>query len=137
MIGETFYTITCAQIGVRSRTFIVEFRENKDENLFVVKRQEESNSRIKSIHTAQKIDPKLPFLETTIPTTAVYDILTTLNKTTLPIVPTITGGFDGYTRYLIIRNLESVACFSWWLDPPPGWESLNSAWEDLIRLTVI
>lgn len=60
-----------------------------------------------------------------VPTEYVEKIISYLNGLTLPAVPEEIAGFDGTTYTLIINQFFNCAQYTWWCEPPPGWEGLE------------
>ncbi|MBT3015948.1 MAG: hypothetical protein KME63_09415 [Candidatus Thiodiazotropha sp. (ex Clathrolucina costata)] len=130
---ETFYQITCWLHNRKGSSYIVELRE-KDDN-FILRRQDEENDTIEEIRKNGRIDSKKTFVEKTVSQALVKELLDKLNQTKAFLVPRITGGFDGVNYHVRIKNGESLAHYSWWLDCPEDWAALQKFWENIVELS--
>jgi SOS-response transcriptional repressor LexA len=131
MENITFYRISCTYSTSRGESFCVEFIQHLDEPTFIMRRQAEG----RLLHHQQKIDLALPYTEKVIAYEPVAAILETLYNHAIPILPPITGGFDGGYYYLKIQNSMTHIEFSWWLIAPDAWQPVEQAWQKLVALT--
>jgi hypothetical protein len=57
----------------------------------------------------------------------VQGLVSHLNELNIPAVPDGLCGFDGVTYTLKIEQLLNSATYTWWVNPPKGWEGLEKA----------
>lgn len=130
---DTFYLITCWVHNRKGPSYIVELRDREDN--FILRRQDEEDGPIEDIRGNGRIDNNKPFTNKVVSRAIVEDLLEKLNNKSMPLVPKMTGGFDGVNYHIRIRNGESLAHFSWWLDCPKEWSILQQFWEKVIELS--
>ena len=130
---ETFYQIACWLHNHKGSSYIVELAD-KDQH-FVLRRQNKENNPIEEIRKNGRIDNSKPFIEKTVSQVVVEELLNKLSNARTPVVPRITGGFDGINYHIRIKNGESLAHFSWWLDCPDEWSALQQFWEKIVELS--
>jgi|GEM_PF-2532503 len=57
----------------------------------------------------------------------VQGLISHLSELNIPAVPNGLCGFDGVTYTLKIEQVLNSATYTWWVDPPEGWEGLEKA----------
>ena len=129
---ELFYIIRCQYINRRGGGFLIELRAQEAD--FRLRRQAHDDVPDLTKFRQRQIDSERPYTEVVVETRAVMAILDQLARARLVPVPPLTGGFDGATYILAIRNIESEAVFTWWLDCPAVWEPLATAWDAFVAL---
>ena len=105
-MSDTFYRIRCWLHNRKGLSYAIELREVSGQ--FVGLRQDETTSTVASIRERGKIDRAFPVAEFSVPTDVVFSILSGLNSNVVPLVPSITGGFDGANYHVQIENGESM-----------------------------
>ena len=121
--------------GIRSGIgFAVELR--LDGNFFngICQTESEATGTIDSIKQSGTIDLKKPYREFRIPKEIVLDLVGQLANHSLPVVPPISGGFDGHHVHLEISSGESSSHFSWFVIPPKEWTPLHVFWNAIVGL---
>jgi hypothetical protein len=132
-MDESFYRISCWLHNRKGNGFAVELRETDD--CFVGARQDEAGSPISSIRQDGKIDRSIPFRQFAVPSEVITSLIAHAQSLRVPLLPPITGGFDGANYHVKIQNGESLSHFSSWLRCPAKWASIQTFWEQVVELS--
>jgi hypothetical protein len=129
---DNFLNVKCQYINRRGGGYLVELMAQDEHYLW--RKQDRPVGPDDNYFRQMQIDSSRPYVERTVSAQAVLAILETLNQAAIPIVPPLTGGFDGVSYRLALRHIESVATYEWWLDCPLSWRPLELAWRAFIAL---
>jgi hypothetical protein len=133
-MNESFYIISCWLHNRKGASFIVELRDANDR--FFGVRQDEASGTIEMLRQAGTVDRSLPFRRFDVSADLVFQLLERIQSQSIPMVPTMTGGFDGANYHIRIKNGESFSEFSWWMSCPKEWAPLQVFWDEIVAMSM-
>ena len=132
MTNENFYSIRCQLYNHRGGGFVIEIKEKDNE--FLLYAQAGGNNPSRERVSTGHIDFNAPFDTLKLEKPDVERIISKAHDINVPLLPPITGGFDGVDYRIWISNGMSIVHVSWWMDCPPEWKKIHELWELIVEM---